>query len=318
MQRFRNIVVGVDLSRADRLAASELNAPTQEAVKRAIWMASRLSAELTFFSVLDVSAHTQELLHDGFQKTSSDVEVAAHAALDELVEQAKQQNVAAKSHLAFGSPWIETVKQVLRENHDLCIVGTRDQGVAKRLLFGSTGSKLLRNCPCPVWVTKPDPDIGDLNILIPSDFSDVSSLALELAVNGGQMVDTKIHLLHAIEESVDNRMWLTGLSNEKIAAFAQEKRDEATQSLNDQLAQTDYRSLTHGVKLHVTDGPGDVVILDAIEELKIDLLIMGTIARSGIPGVLIGNTAERLLPHVSCSVLALKPDGWECPIDVDD
>jgi len=317
MQRFRNIVVGIDLSRADRLAASELNPPTQEAVTRAIWMASRLSAELTFFAVLDVSAQTQELLHDDFQQVSSNVEQAAQTALAELVSRAKQKNVAAHSQLAFGSPWVETVKQVLRKNHDLCIVGTRDLGAARRFLFGSTSSSLLRNCPCPVWVTKPDPNIRDLNVLIPSDFSDVSSLALELAVNGGQMIDTKIHLLHAVEERIDNRMWLAGLSDEKVAAFHQEKRDEALQSLNDQLAQTDHRTLTHPVELHVIDGPGEVVILDAIEELEIDLLIMGTIARSGIPGMLIGNTAERLLPHVSCSVLALKPEDWECPIDTD-
>lgn len=317
MQRFRNIVVGVDLSRADRLAASELSPPTQEAVTRAIWMASRLSAELTFFAVLDVSAQTQELLHEDFQQVSSNVEQAAQTTLAELVARAKQENVAAHSQLAFGSPWVETVKQVLRKNHDLCIVGTRDLGVARRFLFGSTGSKLLRNCPCPVWVTKPDPNISDLNVLIPSDFSDVSSLALELAVNGGQMVETKIHLLHAIEEQVDNRMWLTGLSAEKISVFRQEKRDEALQSLNDQLAQTDHRTLTHPVQLHITEGPGDVVILDAIEEFEIDLLVMGTIARAGIPGMLIGNTAERLLPHVSCSVLALKPEAWECPIDAE-
>lgn len=317
MQRFRHILVGVDLSGHDRLADSEMSAPTAEAVTRAISLASRLSAEVTFFSVLDVSAHTQELLKDDFEHVSSTVEDAAQAELAKLVERAKQENVAAKSQITFGSPWIETVKQVQRGNHDLCIVGTREQNVASRFLFGSTGSKLLRNCPCPVWVTKPDPVISDLNILIPSDFSDVSQLALEIAVNMGQMVDAKIHLLHANDEKIDNRMWLTGLGQEKIAKFRQQKKDETLQALNNQLAQTDYRTLTHGVKLHVLDGPADIVILDAIKEFEIDLLVMGTIARSGIAGMLIGNTAERLLPHVSCSVLALKPEDWKCPIAAD-
>lgn len=317
MQRFRNILVGVDLSGHDRLADSELNAPTAEAVKRAISLASHLKAELTFFTVLDVSAHTQELLQDDFEHISNTVEDAAQTELAKLIERAKKENVAAKSKITFGSPWIETVKQVQRGNHDLCIVGTRDHSAASRFLFGSTGSKLLRNCPCPVWVTKPDPDLSDLNILIPSDFSDVSQLALEIAVNADPMVDTKIHLLHANDEKVDNRMWLTGLSEEKIVEFRQQKKGETLQALNNQLAQTDYRTLKHGVKLHVKDGPADVVILDAIKEFEIDLLIMGTIARSGITGMLIGNTAERLLPHVSCSVLALKPDGWNCPIAAD-
>ena len=60
------------------------------------------------------------------------------------------------------------------------------------------------------------------------------------------------------------------------------------------------------------------IVIVAINAALIDnLLIMGTIARSGISGILIGNTAERLLPHVPCSVLALKPDGWKCPIEAD-
>ena len=54
MPRFCNIVVGVDLSHADRLAASELNPPTQEAVRRAIWLSAQLSAKLTFFSAIDL------------------------------------------------------------------------------------------------------------------------------------------------------------------------------------------------------------------------------------------------------------------------
>ena len=68
-----------------------------------------------------------------------------------------------------------------------------------RILFGSTATKLLRNCPCPVWVTRPDPNWDDLNILVPSDFSDVALEALRIAVNGGQLVDTRLHLLHALE-----------------------------------------------------------------------------------------------------------------------
>ena len=66
--------------------------------------------------------------------------------------------------------------------------------------------------------------------------------------------------------------------------------------------------------MHVNEGPPDVVILDAIDEFGIDLVVMGTIACSEISGALVGNTVERLLPHVFCLVLALKPDNFQCPI----
>jgi nucleotide-binding universal stress UspA family protein len=51
---------------------------------------------------------------------------------------------------------------------------------------------------------------------------------------------------------------------------------------------------------------------------RINLLIMGTLARTGITGVLIGNTAESVLQQVNCSVLTIKPDGFVTPLAVSD
>jgi len=48
--------------------------------------------------------------------------------------------------------------------------------------------------------------------------------------------------------------------------------------------------------------------------LRIDLLVMGTVCRTGSPGLIIGNTAERVLDSVKCSVLTVKPAGFVSPI----
>jgi nucleotide-binding universal stress UspA family protein len=48
----------------------------------------------------------------------------------------------------------------------------------------------------------------------------------------------------------------------------------------------------------------------------VELVVMGTVARAGIAGFLIGNTAERVLGKLPCSVLA-KPDGFVCPVSLD-
>ena len=39
-------------------------------------------------------------------------------------------------------------------------------------------------------------------------------------------------------------------------------------------------------------------------------------AKTGIPGLVIGNTAEQILSRVNCSVMALKPRGWQSPVTV--
>jgi universal stress protein E len=318
MQMFRKILVGVDLSSGDRLASSELSAPTQEAIKRAVWLAGQLSAEVTFLAVLEVSAHAQELLHDEFEEAARSADEASRSVLNNLVVHAKAEGVTATADLAYGRAWEEITKAVLRDKHDLVVVGTRELNRASRFLFGSTGTKLLRNCPCPVWVTRPDPDWDDLKILVATDLGDVGQRAMHLAIDGAQLSGAKLHVLHVVEEQLGHHMWLTGLPRERVEEFRETKRREAEETLQEQLAQTDYRTLARGLMVDVVQGTAETAILDAIDEHGIDLLVMGTAARSGITGLLIGNTAERILSQAPCSVLAIKPPDFQCPVKGDE
>jgi nucleotide-binding universal stress UspA family protein len=60
-------------------------------------------------------------------------------------------------------------------------------------------------------------------------------------------------------------------------------------------------------QLHIIKGTAQTVIRDLIQEQQGDLLVMGTVARTGISGVIMGNTAEGILENVDCSVLVIKP-----------
>jgi universal stress protein E len=46
--------------------------------------------------------------------------------------------------------------------------------------------------------------------------------------------------------------------------------------------------------------------------------VMGTSARSGLSNLVLGNTAERLISHMKCSVIAVKPHDFECPVRLED
>ncbi len=317
MQQFRNILVGVDLSHADRISTIDLSTTTQHAVDKAIWLAGLVKAELTFFAAIDVSAQTEELLAEDLDPLTRDVRGATEAVLSELVGRAKDRGVAAQGSFELGKPWRQLIRRVIREKHDLVIAGTRERGAATRVVFGSTAMKLVRKCPCPVWVTRPTDEPEISSILVASDLSEVSQRALEVAVSAGQLINARLTLLHAVEFEFENRILLTGASSEKIAEYRQRARTAAEEKLHEQLSVTDYRTLTHGVQVRVVDGPAHEVILQELEEHDVDLLVMGTAARTGFRGLLVGNTAERLLPEVHCSILAVKPDDFVCPISAD-
>lgn len=78
------------------------------------------------------------------------------------------------------------------------------------------------------------------------------------------------------------------------------------------LSEDSVRTQTHLIR-----GEASVVLLRTVRSLEADLLVMGTVARTGIAGLIIGNTAETVLDQVNCSVLAIKPDGFVSPVRLE-
>lgn len=318
VQQFRNVLVGLDFTGSEQLEVLEPNRSSQVALAEATWLARQTNARLTLFSVLETPSDAVELLAERDPPAPYQMSAAGTSALESLAEPLRDEGLEVECRFASGRPWIEIIRDVLRFDQDLVVVGTRERTRLSQLLFGSTAIKLLRNCPCPVWVTKPETDKEVLDVLVATDLSPVGEKCLQLAINGGQLLDARFHVLHSIEHYADLRLEYGDLPDEEVTRRMANRVVQAENKIHEQLSFTDYRTLTWGVKVHVVDGRPDVAILDAIQSHDIDLLVMGTVARTGVPGVLVGNTAERLLPELTCSVLAIKPDGFQCPITPAD
>ncbi len=310
MKRFSNILVGVDLSSGDHFICDQLSPPTEEAIERALWLAKLNSARLLFLYSLDVSAQTERLIQEN-QGPEPTVVDQAGEVLEALVEKARQEGIAADCQVIIGESWVEIIRHVLRHKHDLVIVGTRHLGSVKSFLVGSTGIKLLRKCPCPVWVTQPQADRRIATILVAHDLTPVGDLAVELGCSMAQLYDAQLHVLHAAEYSEFEDVFPSRISAEKAASY----RHTAEQHIASQLGNVD---LAQPAQVHLVTESPDVAILNHLERHCVELLVMGTVARVGIPGLITGNTAERLLPQIPCSILAVKPEGFESPVAVGE
>lgn len=314
MKRFKSILVGVDLADGDRLVSESISAPSEEAVVKAIWLAKTNSAHLTFFHVLpsgasNLDAKTQMLLEDGHDKRT--VRDHAKEVVAKMVQQARDQGIEADNRVVFGKSWVETIRQVIRKDHDLVIVGGRDSRPGRPFFAGSTAIKLLRKCPCAVWVTKPNPDRTIGSILVAHDLRPVGDLAMELGCSLAQLHGSELHVVHAAEYPEYDNMFPSRISADSAAKY----RRNAEQHIANQLAKFDLRHESH---VHFTKRAPDLAILEQIERHSIELLVMGTIGRTGITGLVTGNTAERLLPLVQCSILAVKPAGFQSPITLEN
>jgi universal stress protein E len=314
MSGFRNILVGIDLTRSRPTGGSGLDPVIEIVARRAEWIARESRALLTFLSVLPLPVkegrQVWRLPPSGAaeQPASGLEEEAVRCTLANLVHQARKRGTEAGAVLACGQGWVEIIRQVQHDRHDLLVVGTHDPHGLRRILLGSTAQKLLHECPCPVWVSKPSGDTAPRNILVASDLSSRSDEAVRLGLALSRLASVSAHLFHAVDYPLD-RPWSADSEDVLNSNYRRRIRAEAELALRAQAEQDACPEGQPPPTIHLADRhslPAHA-ILKFIRDHHIDLLVLGTAARHGLAGVLFGNTAERLLPEVPCSLLVARP-----------
>lgn len=298
--------MGVDLSQGDRIVSDLIPPPTAEAILRARWLAKLNSARITFFTAIDISAAAQRMVEENTEEEPSVVQ-EARSVLQGLAAEAEADGVSADVAIKFGKSWLEIIRQVLREKHDLVVVGTRHLSSTWSAILGSTGIKLLRKCPCPVWITQPNNGELIKSVLVAHDLRPVGDQAMELGCSMAELHGAQLHVLHSIEFPEYDNVFQQHVSSDTMATY----RETAQSHINAQLQ--DYH-FSKPPKIYLVTGAADLAVMEHIAEYDIQLLTMGTIARTGIAGFITGNTAERLLPNIPCSVLAVKPIDFVSPV----
>jgi universal stress protein E len=243
-------------------------------------------------------------------------ETPTRRALANMVRQAQGQGIEAGGVLVAGQAATEIMRQVLRDAHDLVVVGTHDPKGLRRLLLGSTASRLLHDCPCPVWVSKHGQDGPPRRILVASDLSHLSETAVRLGLGIGQLAQADTHILDVVAFPLD-RLWSPSPADPEIESYRGRIRTETEQALRNQAQHNARPGSDRAVTVHVADSDGlpDHAIRQFVDDHGIDLLVLGSTARHGLSGLLVGNTAERLLPEVPCSVVVVKSADFRCPVE---
>ena len=93
---------------------------------------------------------------------------------------------------------------MLRNQHDLVMMTAEGKGGVKDLFFGSTSMHLMRKCPCPVWVMKPEQRRRYARILaavdpVPSDeeHNSLNVKIMQLATSLARVEGSELHVIHA-------------------------------------------------------------------------------------------------------------------------
>lgn len=202
-----------------------------------------------------------------------------------------------------GMASVEIVRTAERVGASLIVLGTRASATDHRFPLGTTAEKVIRWSAKPVLAVPPEPPLAFANIVCPVDFSDVSARGLTNAIHLARAFRGKLQVLTVVTP-------LPGLPPldppwaHKSAPDQQERIAKCQRELDEFLGRFDLKDVTW--EKHVLSGDSAHEIVQRAKSTHADLIVMGSIGRTGLPYMLMGSTAVKVVRQLPCALLTAK------------
>ena len=327
MQRFKKILCAVEQGEASK-----------PALERAVALAENNQAELKVIDVIPDLPEIMGIPEGGpiSRDLRTSMERDHEARILSLIEPYRHR-IEIDYSVLQGTPFLEIIREVLRKEHDLVIKCPDSPSWLDRFL-SSDEMHLLRKCPCPVWLVKSEGPTAYKRILAAVDVDESYSLAelatrralniqiLEMAASLALSEFAELHIVHVWEsvyEAVSGFVFSPDISPERKAMNIEHERRQHRQWLEAFVRENGNTATRDALdylkpRLHLIKGEARREIPALAKALHIDCIVMGTVARTGVSGFIMGNTAETILGQIDCSILAIKPPGFVTPVSLQD
>lgn len=299
--RIQNILTTTDLSK-DSIAG----------VRYAVALGKKVGAAVALLHVVQLPAPRpmpgmRTLLLDPY---NTEVTKYARVRLKALAMRESKADLYATPLLRTGNPFRGIIAAARKGAVDLIVIATHGHTGVRRVLLGSTAERVVRHAPCPV-LTVPTRITGRLTgkpsplqlkkILVPIDFSKVSEDALPWAIFLAGEFEAELILLHVVEKFPSDYLLGPELMNHVITPLMKEG-EAVLKALAGGLSEVSGGR----VSVVVREGKPFEEICRTAQKLSADLITLTTHGYTGLKRVWLGSTAERVVRHASCPVLAVR------------
>jgi len=311
METYQNILVVIDPTTDE-----------QKALKRAIDLATSINATgsqvkvSAFLSIFDFSYEMTTILSsDERDVMRQSVIKDKENWLKKLINELKPAIDIDCQVVWHNRPFEAIIERVIKDNYDLVIKGTHQHDKLKSVVFTPTDWHILRKCPCPVLLVKEHEWPSNGNILaavnVGSDEEEHHSLNIKITKEAKQLAElikANVHLVNSFPGTPVNIAI-------EIPEFNSNEYNDAMNKHHEQAMISHANQFDISVaNTHVEEGLPETVIEQVANKIDAELVILGTVGRTGFSAALIGNTAEHVIDQLNCDVLALKPDGYVSPM----
>jgi nucleotide-binding universal stress UspA family protein len=195
------------------------------------------------------------------------------------------------------------------QNADLIVMGSRRRPLARVVVLGSTAEAVCRTAPCSVLVTRlaaghtAERTRGNLElkkVLVATDFSVHSELALQFGLSLAQEYQSQLHLVHVLSGSSSTEAEIAWTSQDNEGPYhAAARRLQESVPAEVHL----WSNVTHSVR----EGKAYREIVSYAVEQDIDLICLGAHGEGFELGSLFGTNTDRVLRQAPCPVLVTRP-----------
>ena len=303
--KFNNILVVLNpendkqyaLARAVRLVKEQ---KSEVPVKITVFLAAYdLSYEISAL----LSAEEREEMHRGvIAQRQKEIQPYLEKYADPMIE--------FRPIVVWSSNEAEAISvEVEKNNYDLVVKYTKEEESLTSLIFTPMDWQLLRKCPTPMLVVRDGDWKHQRRILVAVNVSgdedyheafnkSLVSLSIDLADN---LERGNIHLVSAYPPTPINMA--IDLPEFHTSEYINGIRGQYLINMK-ALRQSFGIDEDH---THVREGFPEDVIPDVAKELEAELVVLGTLGRTGLSAALLGNTAEHVISKLSCNLLGIKP-----------
>lgn len=312
MSQYQNILVAIDPQQDD-----------QPALRRAVYLNQLIGGKIkAFLPIYDFSYEMTTLLSPD-ERTSMRQGVISQRS--EWIREQAQAYLDAGVDIDIkviwhNRPYEAIIQEVLAHQHDLVLKMAHQHDRLEAVIFTPTDWHLLRKCPCPVWMVKdqPWPENGKalvaVNLASEEPHHDAlnQKLIRETVKLAESVNHTEVHLVGAypitpINIAIELPDFDPSVYNDAIRG----QHLVAMKTLRQKFSISEEFT-------HVEKGLPEEVIPELSGHLGAGIVVLGTIGRTGLSAAFLGNTAEQVIDHLRCDLLAIKPDDFVSPITLEE
>lgn len=288
------------------LLPTDFSEAAHAALTEAIFLASQYNAELHLLHVVvlyEEDPFNPEHHFPEAEEVFRHLSNVATSEMSKLLTENQGRTLKIRQHqvrAVSAAPAI--IEFAAKEEIDLIVMGGHGRRGLRRFVLGSVAEEVVREAPCPVLTLRrpssDDPLATVESILVPVDFSDDSAYALEVARDLAKAYQSKIEVVHAVEEPTmlypyesfeTNMPQLVKKVEDVLAKFVAEDNDGTVET-----------------RLRVLVGSPARVITDHARESGAGVIVIASQGLSDLERFLLGSVTNSVVRMADCPVLTLR------------